>query len=594
MNARAAIVTLSILALLVGAPSPEASGLVDLRGGPRYRGAVTSDRGVVATVHPLAARAGIDVLDAGGNAVDAAIAAAFIVGVVRPDMCGIGGGGFLLSRTARGRVDALDFRETAPAAHEHGPGVSEAGDWGYVTGHNRVGVPGTVAGLHSAWRRLGSRPWAELVEPARALAASGFPVSLHLSQQMTVHSERLKLYPEASATYLIGGLVPHPPGSTLRLPDYAASLELVRDEGPKGFYRGPIAAAIARSMATSGADFDDRGFMTLADLKGYKPIWREPLVGAYRGWQITAMPAPTSGGLATIQILNLLEGYDVAGWGRASADYLHHLAEAQKLAWADRNTYVADPAFVDVPSAMMTSKGYAAARRADIDATIARDHYEPGQPGTPAADDHHGGPDTTHISVIDAAGNAVALTCTIEQAFGSAVVAPGTGFLLNGQLADFGRPGTVNEPAGGKRPRSSISPTIVTHDGVPVLVTGARGGPAIPLAVVQQIVGMRDFGLSVAQAIDAERADARVCEDGGGPLVLCLDFGRIDPDVQLDLTVRGHVLGYPGCAFLIAAGYHCDPAYHGFAEVQSAGIDPVTGVRQAVSDPRGEWGAAGQ
>lgn len=586
-------------ALLAGTIAP-AAGEVAAAEGVRYRDAVESETGAVASVHPLAGQVGVDVLDAGGNAIDAAVATAFAVGVVRPEMCGVGGGGFLVYRSGKGQVASLDFRESAPAGHEHGGGVAEAGPWSYVTGHNRVGVPGTVAGLHAAWRRFGSQPWDALVEPARALAAEGFPVSPALSNQMAVHADRLRLYPEAAGTYLIGGVVAHPPGSTLRQPGYATSLEIVRDGGPKAFYRGSIAQAIVDSMSSSGAYEGDEGSMTLADLKGYKAIWRDPLIGGYRGLEIIAMPAPTSGGLATIQILNLLEGYDIAGWGRASADYLHHLAEAQKLAWADRNAYVGDPAFADVPTDMMTSKDYGAARRGEIDASVARERYEPGEPVSWPSDDHGAGSDTTHVSVVDRHGNAAAVTCSIEAAFGSAVMAPGTGFLLNGQLADFGPPGSypdhppANAPAGGKRPRSSMSPTIVVDDGVPVLVTGARGGVAIPLAVVQQIVGMRDFGLTIAGAVDAERADARTCEDGGGPLVVCLDFARIDPAVQVDLTLRGHTLGYPGCAFLLANGYPCDPAYHSYAEVQSAGIDPGTGKRQAVSDPRGEWGSVAQ
>lgn len=584
---------LSAALLLTGMLAVPALGTTATEG-HRYREAVTSSRGVIATTHPLAAAAGLAALDAGGNAVDAAVATVFAVGVVRPEQCGIGGGGFLVYRGRQGLIAALDFRETAPATHEHGPGVAEAGLWANHTGHNRVGVPGTVAGLHTAWRRFGTRPWAELVEPARVLAADGFPVSEALSSEMAAHAERLQLYPEAARTYLLGGVLPHPAGSTLVQSDYAASLAIVRDRGPKGFYRGVVAGALVASMEASGGYAGDRGTMTLADLSGYKPVWRRPLVGSYRDDVLIAMPPPTSGGLATIEVLNLLEGYDLSAWGRSSADHLHHLVEAQKIAWADRNAFVADPDFVDVPVEMMTSKDYAAQRRAEIDRDHAAAEYPAGQPSAWQADDSAGGSDTTHVSVVDAAGNAVAVTCSIEKPFGSAVVAPGTGFLLNGQLGDFGAPGTANEPAGGKRPRSSISPTIVVRDGVPILVTGAAGGPAIPMAVVQQIIGVRDFGLSLAQAIDAERADARVCE-AGGPLVVCLDYPRIGADVQLELTRRAHELGYPGCAIVLAVERRlCDPAYHPYTQVQSAGVHPGTGTRYAVSDPRGEWGSAGQ
>jgi gamma-glutamyltranspeptidase/glutathione hydrolase len=583
--------TVVLALLLVAAPVHAAEG-------SRFRQAVRGTTGVVATVSPLASSAALDVLAQGGNAVDAAAAAVFAVGVVRPEMCGIGGGGFLVYRGAGGEVAALDFREAAPAAHAHSAGVAEAGPFFQNgTGHNRVGVPGTVAGLSAAVRRYGTLPLRDVVAPAERLARDGFPVSRDLALYLRIHADRLKLYPESARTFLIGGRLPYPEGSTLVLRDYADALALIMRDGPKAFYRGPIAHALVADMDQPGVDYaGDAGFLTMDDLKHYRAIWREPLAGTYRGREIVAMPPPTSGGLAIVETLNILEGLDVAGFGQSSADHLHYLAEAQKIAWADRNAYVADPAFADIPVEMMSSKAYAAARGAEIDRFSAKDSYPAGRSSSSPPEDRGGtaeGGQTTHVSVIDAAGSAVAVTCSVELPFGSAVVAPGTGFPLNGQLGDFGA--APNDAAGGKRPRSSMSPTIVVDDGRPVLVLGAMGGPTIPLAVVQTIVNTVDFGLDLAHAVDAERADAQQCPDvGAPPRTLCLEYARVRPDVQADLTARGHTLGYPFCATHVASGGNprCDAEYHPYPEVQAAGVDATTGDRLAVSDPRGEWGAA--
>lgn len=562
--------------------------------GTRLRTGVVGDA-AVASVSPLASQVGIDVLEAGGNAVDAAVATVLAVGVVRPEMCGIGGGGFLVHRSADGDVHALDFREEAPAGHVHGPGVAEAGVYAGATGRNRVGVPGTVAGMDAALRRLGTRSLRELVVPAIALARDGFPVSPDLSLAMAQHAPRLQLYPETARQYLAGGVAPYPPGATLRLPALADDLETIRRGGARAFYTGAMARRVVATLGESSPYAGDESAMGTADLATYRTLWRAPLVGTYRDREVVTMPAPTSGGLAVIETLNLLEGFPLGsgGWEHSGADALHALAESQKIAWADRNAYVADPDVVEVPVEMMTSKAYAAERRTEIDMTKAAAGYEPGDAGRswPSPDDHREPGQTTHVSVVDSHGNAVAVTCTIEMPFGSAVVADGTGFLLNGQLGDFGADGTANAPAGRKRPRSSLAPTIVVRGGRVELVLGAAGGPRIPLAVVQVISNVVDHGLSPALALDAERVDARRCE--APVIVLCGETARIPATTQIELTRRGHTMGWVYCGVSKATGEtgRCDEEYHPFAEVQLVAATE-DGRYVAISDPRGEDGAA--
>ena len=552
-----------VVALL--APSGQAAN------GTRYRPPATGTKGAVATVHPLAAEAAIEILEAGGNAIDAAVAGVFAVGVVRPSMCGIGGGGFLVYRGAEGAVGSLDFREKAPSRYSYTEGSPSFG-----TGHGVVGVPGTVAGMTAALRRFGTMSLARVVAPAEKLARDGFPVSPELSQDMATNAERLQGFPESASIYLIEGKLPYPPGVTLVQADYADSLRLIAREGRSGFYRGRIAKLIAAEMKRSG---DSR--MSPEDLAAYRAIWRRPIVGTYRGHRVIAMPPPTSGGVALVEMLNILEGFDLATAGQSSTDHLHYLAEVQKIAWEDRNAYLGDPDFVDVPTRWLTSKSYAITRRREIERDVAK-RYEPGKrPGGAAAlsysDDPSPSSHTTHVSVIDKQGNAVAVTCTIEQVFGSAVVAPGTGFLLNNELTDFdARSGHPNEPAPGKRPRSSMTPAIVVRDGRPLLAVGGAGGPCIIMGVLQTIVNMVDFDLDVASAIDAERMDAKCFFEDMG-----LEDTRVLPSVQAELEQRGHTVQRQGEYFITPI-------------VQGVAYDAKTGETQAFSDPRSEWGSAAQ
>jgi gamma-glutamyltranspeptidase/glutathione hydrolase len=557
-------VPLVLIVVFVLGASSRASGLE----GSKFREAVRSDGGMVASESPDASRIGLEVLDGGGNAVDAAVAATFALGVARPQSCGIGGGGFMVYRGADDEAAALDFREAAPEAIEP-DAFAGSGIYTAFTGHKTVGVPGTLAGMQEALDAYGSLTLAEALTPAEQLARDGFEVSEPLSKEMGNNAERLKLFPEAAQQFLVGGEEPYEPGSTLTQPQLADTLALISREGPNAFYEGAIADRIVADMQDAGDYPGDEGLVKEEDLAAYRAVWREPITGDYQGTKVIAMPPPTSGGVAVMEMLNILEGYDLEAKGQSSADALHQIAEAQKLAFADREEYVADPDFVDVPTERLTDEAYAEDRLAEID-TEKAGSYGPGDPGENPESS------TTHLSIIDAAGNAVSLTCTIEQPFGSAVVAPGTGFLLNNELTDFSGPGTPNEPEPGKRPRSSMSPTIVVEDGEPILVVGGAGGARIIMGTLLAIINTVDFGLDPARAVDAERLDQQ--PDGK----MALEDGRVSPIVQGKLKDRGHKIERRG-------------EYEERPRIQAAGIDRETGERLAATDPRsGEQDATGQ
>jgi gamma-glutamyltranspeptidase/glutathione hydrolase len=537
--------------------------------GSRFHPGVTSPYGVVATESPQAAAVGRDVLEHGGNAVDAAVSTVFALGVARPQSCGIGGGGFMVYRDHDGTVATLDFRETAPAAIRNdtftGPGLYQT-----FTGHTTVGVPGVVAGMNAALARFGTISLRRAIAPAQHLAQDGITVLQTLADSIAANKNRIELFPATAAQYLHDDGTPYQAGETLRQPDMARSLRRIMEDGPSAFYDGVIAAQIVKDMQAPKLAGEE-GLMTRRDLRAYRAKWRTPLIGSYRGREIDAMPPPTSGGTAIVEMLNILEGFDLAGAGMSSADAIYDTAEAQRIAWADRNRYLADPDFVSIPP-QLTDKGYAAKRRAEILPTTHA--YDPFDPSKYGADFNPNG-STTHLDVIDSHGNAVSLTCTIEQEFGSAVVAPRTGFLLNNELTDFSGPGTANEPAPFKRPRSSMSPTIVAQGGVPILATGGAGGSRIIMGALETILDVVDFGQDLPHAVDAERFD----DQGGATLEI--EDARIDPAVLTELQNRGYTLNRKG-------EYNIRP------RVQLAGIDPLTGLRTAVSDSRSDQGSLAQ
>jgi gamma-glutamyltranspeptidase / glutathione hydrolase len=551
--------------------------------GSRYQGAVVSGDGAVASASPDASAVGVGVLAAGGNAVDAAVATVFAVGVVAQESCGVGGGGFLLYRGADGTAAALDFRETAPAGLP--PDFESAARRFRGTGHQVVGVPGTVAGMAAAVQRFGTRPLGELLEPAIGLAEQGLRLSRFQTQVLKAEQERLTAYDEARRLYFDGGAVPapYPVGRARPQPELAATLRTLAHLGPDAFYRGPIAAAIVAEMDRSRREdvaAGERGVMTAEDLASYRAVWRDPLRGSYRGRTVLAVPPPTAGGMLVLETLNLLEGFPLgeAGFRHGSADQLHVLAEAKKIAAADRDGYGADPDFGAVPAGEMIAKEYAARRRGDID--LARAHSPaagrfPGFTPRPPAAAKKPGASTHHISVVDRAGSAVAVTCTVEQRYGSGVVVPGTGILLNNQLTDFDGPGSANEARPGKKPRSSMSPVIVVDGRRPELVLGASGGLRIPMGVVTVISNVVDHRMSPALAVDVARLDAEQCCN------VELEAERVPRSVREELSRRGHTIVDRG-------------EYHPVSVplVHVTGVDRE-GRRFAVSDPRYQRGANG-
>src|SRR4051794_27735249 len=364
--------------------------------GSRFHPGVTSPYGVVATESPQAAAVGRDVLEHGGNAIDAAVSTVFALGVARPQSCGIGGGGFMVYRDHDGSVATLDFRETAPAAIKSdtftGPGLYQT-----FTGHTTVGVPGVVAGMNAALKRYGTISLRRAIAPAQHLARDGFTVLQTLADSIAANENRIKLFPATAAQYLHDDGTPYSAGETLRQPDMARSLQRIMDDGPSAFYSGKIAHQIVDDMQAPKLE-GEQGLMTLKDLQAYRAKWRTPLIGSYRGREIDAMPPPTSGGTAIIEMLNVLEGFDLAGAGMSSADADYDIAEAQRIAWADRNAYLADPDFVSIPP-QLTDKDYAAARRAEIDP--AHTHvYAPGTFPAAAGADFNPNGSTTQMEVI--------------------------------------------------------------------------------------------------------------------------------------------------------------------------------------------------
>ena len=494
--------------------------------------------GMVVASDGVAAEVGLDVLRAGGSAVDAAVATAFALAVTLPAAGNIGGGGFLLHRAADGSAAAYDFRETAPAAAS--PEMFLAGGAYNAARHHdshvAVGVPGTVAGLHRAWSDHGRLPWRRLVEPAVALARDGFVLSYARAASLAAVLPRMARYPASVAAFSTRGQ-PYRPGDRLRQTDLAATLERIAADGPDGFYRGRTATLIAREMAEHG------GLITEADLAAYEARVREPIRGAYRGHTVLSMPPPSSGGVTLVQMLNVLEGYDLAAAGHGAARNVHRIAEAMRRGFADRARHLGDPDFNPaMPVARLTSKSYAAGLRAGIDPERASESG-PDVFEWPAA-----GRETTHVSVVDAERNAVSLTTTLEQSYGSRIVVPGGGFLLNNEMGDFnaapglttagGLIGTApNLAEPGKRMLSSMTPTIVARDGRLVMVTGSPGGRTIINTVLHTILNVVDFGMNVQEAVDAPRFHHQWLPDR-----IFHERNGLSPDTVALLEARGHRL----------------------------------------------------
>jgi gamma-glutamyltranspeptidase/glutathione hydrolase len=467
---------------------------------------IRASHGMVVSQNDIASRIGVAVLQEGGSAVDAAVATAFALAVTHPTAGNIGGGGFLVYRPAEGKPVAYDFRETAPTG-SHPEMWLEDGEYSFQRhhmSHMAVGVPGTVAGLYMAWEDEGKLPWKRLVTPAIELARDGITVTHGLAASLERVLPRMRKYPASVAQFSRDG-EPYRPGDRLVQQDLADSLQRIADRGPQGFYEGRTAELIVAEMERGG------GLITLADLAGYEPKRRDPVRGTYRGYEILSMPPPSSGGTIMIEMLNILEGYDLARLGFGTRATLHRMTEAMRRAYADRARFLGDPDFnPDLPVDRLTSKRYADELRATIDLEYASGS-DPEQFTWPIESE-----ETTHFSVVDADRNAVSLTYTLEWGYGSAITVPGGGFLLNNEMGDFnagpgltndqgliGTPANLAEP--GKRMLSSMSPTIVARDGELFMVTGTPGGRTIINTVMQTILNVVDHGMSAQAAVDAGR-----------------------------------------------------------------------------------------
>jgi gamma-glutamyltranspeptidase / glutathione hydrolase len=499
---------------------------------------VRSPGGMVASQNALASQVGAEVLRAGGSAVDAAVATAFAMAVTHPAAGNLGGGGFLLYRPDQGEPVAYDFRETAPARASATMFLKD-GAYDARTHHESylsIGVPGTVAGLHLAWREHGKLPWRRLVEPAVALARDGFVVSDGFARSLEGALPALRAHPASLAQFSRNG-APYRRGDVLKQEDLARTLERIAAQGPPGFYRGETARLIAQEMRQGG------GLITEADLSAYAPKKRVPVRGNYRGYEILSMPPPSSGGTALVEMLNVLEGYDLRSMGSGSAATVHHVVEAMRRAFADRARDLGDPDFnPEIPVARLTSKEYAAELRHTIRRTQAT-------PSSPASFEWpKESAETTHLSVVDANRNAVALTYTLEDSYGSKIVVPGAGFLLNNEMGDFNAgPGLTNADglvgtppnlaAPGKRMLSSMTPTILARNGKVFLVIGSPGGRTIINTVLLVILNIVDFGRNVQEAIDAPRFHHQWLPD-----VVRYERYGLSPDTVALLEAQGHHL----------------------------------------------------
>ncbi|HDR2843843.1 TPA: gamma-glutamyltransferase [Enterobacter sichuanensis] len=470
---------------------------------------VRATHGMVASVDALATKVGVDILKQGGNAVDAAVAVGYALAVTHPQAGNLGGGGFMMLRTKDGKTTAIDFREMAPAQASRDMFLDDQGNPDSkksLTSHLASGTPGTVAGFSLALEKYGTMPLNKVVQPAIKLAREGFIVNDSLADDLKTYGSEVIPHHENSKAIFWKDGEPLKKGDKLVQKNLAKSLELIAEHGPDAFYKGAIADQIAQEMQKNG------GLITKADLAEYKAVEREPISGTYRGYEVFSMPPPSSGGIHIVQILNILENFDMHKFGFGSADAMQIMAEAEKRAYADRSEYLGDPDFVKVPWQALTNKAYAKSIADQIDINKAKPSSEI-RPGKLAPYESN---QTTHFSVVDKDGNAVAVTYTLNTTFGTGIVAGNSGILLNNEMDDFSaKPGVPNVYGlvGGdanavgpkKRPLSSMSPTIVVKDGKTWLVTGSPGGSRIITTVLQMVVNSIDFGMNVAEATNAPR-----------------------------------------------------------------------------------------
>jgi len=569
------------------------------------RAPVEAEHGMVTSVHELASLAGLEMLQRGGNAVDAAVATGLALTVVHPFAGNIGGGGFMLIRLADGRSVALDYRESAPAASSRdmyvGPdGNVLSGPASSTVGWRASGVPGSVAGFALALEKYGSGKlsWADVCEPARRLAADGHRVTPIAAALHRTHAKLLTPFDESKKIFLNGGAF-WKPGDLWKQPDLAATFARLQKNGPREFYEGTTARLIAEAMKKNG------GLITLADLQAYHVAERTPLLGTYRGYDIITMPPPSSGGIALLQMLAMLEPHTVGALGAQSAAKYHLFTEVMRRAFRDRAEYLGDPDFVKIPVAELLDRTYLKKRMADFSPTHATpsEKIEPGlgsikltslPPGSPGLSHSQRSTlpaplarlapestETTHFSIVDAAGNAVANTYTLNGGYGSGVTIPGTGILMNNEMDDFTAKvgvknmfgllqGPANAIVPGKRPLSSMTPTIVLKDKKLFFVTGSPGGPTIINTVLQIVSNVIDFGMSVTQAVESPRIHHQWMPDS-----LSYERNGLSTDTANILKSLGH-------SFKERASY--EGAYQGDGETIM--VDPQTHLRLGASDLR--------
>jgi gamma-glutamyltranspeptidase/glutathione hydrolase len=535
---------------------------------------VRGQNGVVSSSSAIASAAGVEIMKKGGNAVDAAIAVAFAEAVTWPTGGNIGGGGFLIYHGADGEATAFDFREKAPLASSRTMYLDADGDVRDNSNHDSllaVGVPGTVAGMELAHQRFGSLPWEDLLQPAIDLARDGIPISWYLHKSFKELKPWWDRYPSSAKVFLREDGSFYEFGDTWKQPDLADTLERIQKNGKDEFYRGKTAQLIAEFMQENG------GIITLEDLQEYQAIEREPIRGTYRGYEIVSMPPPSSGGTVMVQMLNILEGFDLREIGHNSALYLHLLTEAMRRAYADRANFLGDPDFnEDLPVARLTSKEHAAAQRATIDL----EYKSESDPARFAQ--LYESEETTHFSVVDKDGNMVSLTYTLEYGYGSKAVVEGAGFLLNNEMGDFNaRPGvtledgTIGTDANLIRPEqrmlSSMSPTIVAKEGVPLFATGTPGGRTIINTVMQTILNIIDHEMNIAEALSAGRIHHQWLPDN-----TLMEGSLLSPDTRRLYEARGHETR--------------DTSSIGAAMIVYR--DPQTGIMSGAADPRAADGGA--
>ncbi len=539
---------------------------------------VIARHGMVASTSEIASRVGVDIMKKGGNAVDAAVAVALAMAVTWPAAGNLGGGGFMLIRKADGTSEAIDYRETAPLAASRDMYLDAGGKivkGASTDGYKAIGVPGTVAGLMLVHKRHGKLKWSELVEPARKLAAGGFIVTAFLDGVFHDREalKKLEPWPESSRIFLRDGRI-YTMGERFKQPELAATLARIQ-ANPRDFYEGVTARRIVADMRAHG------GLITMQDLREYKPAIRKPLHGSYRGHEFVVMPPPSSGGIAMIEMLQMLEKYDLASTGWQSARYLHLVTEVMRRAFADRAEFLGDPDFTKLPVSALTSPGFAEERRKTIDLDHASNSKDV-RAGDPVPFEKT---DTTHFSVVDAEGNMVSNTYTLNDWFGAGVTAKGTGILLNDEMDDFtSQPGAPNvyqliqseKNAIGpkKRPLSSMTPLIMLQDGKPWFAVGAAGGPRIISTVLEIVLAVVDFHVSLQEALDAGRIHHQWMPDE-----IYWEPNGTNADSRSVLEKMGHK-------------FHERPLEH-ISDANAVMIDPKTGLRKGAGDPRRSDFAAG-